>query len=242
MQRKHKLKEIQCSSLDGGERIPLSIRFSSVVLRFSPTQTIYQLIISSERSHIKLSIIMSVEAVAAAAPAAPSVATPKSKKVAAKKTSVKKVIATHPTFASMIATAVTALKERNGSSRQAILKYILANFKVGDADKAQGHVRIALRKMIAAKKIVAGGAAGKKGSGCFKLPAPVKAEKPAKKTVKKPVAKKAAKKPAVKKVAAKPAAKKAVNKPAAKKTAAKKPAAKKPAAKKSAAKKVAATK
>ena len=240
MQRKHKLKEIQCSSLDGGERIPLSIRFSSIVLRFSPKQTICQLIISSERSHIKLlSIIMSVEAVAAAAP---SVATPKSKKVAAKKTSVKKVIATHPTFASMIATAVTALKERNGSSRQAILKYILANFKVGDADKAQGHVRIALRKMIAAKKIVAGGAAGKKGSGCFKLPAPVKAEKPAKKTVKKPVAKKAAKKPAVKKVAAKPVAKKAVNKPAAKKTAAKKPAAKKPAAKKPAAKKVAAKK
>jgi len=176
---------------------------------------------------------MSVEAVAAAAPA---VATPKSKKVAAKKTSsVKKVTAAHPTFASMIATAVTALKERNGSSRQAILKYILANFKVGDAAKAQGHVRIALRKMIAAKKIVAGGAAGKKGSGCFKLPAPVKAEKPAKKTVKK-----AAKKPAVKKVAAKPAAKKAVKKPAAKKPAAKKPATKKPAAKKPASKKVAA--
>ena len=239
MQKKHKLNEIPCSSLDGGERIPLSIRFSSVVLIFSPTQINYQLIISSQRSHIKLlSIIMSVEAVAAAAPA---VATPKSKKVAAKKTSsVKKVTAAHPTFASMIATAVTALKERNGSSRQAILKYILANFKVGDAAKAQGHVRIALRKMIAAKKIVAGGAAGKKGSGCFKLPAPVKAEKPAKKTVKKPVAKKAAKKPAVKKVAAKPAAKKAVKKPAAKKPAAKKPAAKKPAAKKPASKKVAA--
>ena len=126
----------------------------------------------------------------------------------------------------MIAIAVTALKERNGSSRQAILKYILANFKPGDPAKAQGHVRIALRKMIAAKKIVAGGAAGKKGSGCFKLPAPVKAEKPAKKTVKKPVDKKAAKKPAVK-VAAKPAAKKAVKKPAAKKSAVKKPAAKK---------------
>ena len=157
---------------------------------------------------------------------APAVATPKSKKVAAKETSsVKKVSAAHHTFASMIAITVTALKERNGSSRQAILKYILANFKPGDPAKAQGHVRIALRKMIAAKKIVAGGAAGKKGSGCFKLPAPVKAEKPAK-TVKKPVDKKAAKKPAVK-VAAKPAAKKAVKKPAAKKSAVKKPAAKK---------------
>lgn len=175
---------------------------------------------------------MSVEAVAATAPA---VATPKSKKIASKKTSsVKKVAAAHPTFASMIAAAVTALKERNGSSRQAILKYVLANYKLGDAVKAQGHVRIALRKMIAAKKLIAGGAAGKKGSGCFKLPAAVKAEK----TVKKPVAKKAAKKPAVKKVAAK----KAVKKTAAKKPAAKKPVAKKPAAKKSAAKKVAAKK
>ena len=177
-----------------------------------------------KESHLyQSSIIMSVEGEAVA----PAVATPKSKKVAAKETSsVKKVSAAHHTFASMIAITVTALKERNGSSRQAILKYILANFKVGDADKAQGHVRIALRKMIAAKKIVAGGAAGKKGSGCFKLPAPVKAEKPAKKTVKKPVDKKAAKKPAVK-VAAKPAAKKAVKKPAAKKSAVKKPAAKK---------------
>merc|ERR1712071_477307 len=109
-------------------------------------------------------------------------------------------------FASMIATAIKALKERNGSSRQAILKYIVANNKIGDAAKAQVHVRVALKKMIAAKKVVAGGAAGKKGAGSFKLP----------------VAPKAAKKPA---------AKKAAKKPAAKKVAAKKPAAKKPAAK-----------
>ena len=219
------------------ERIPLSIWFSSIILKFSPTHFTYNSINTFGKSHISInlsSIIMSVEGEAVA----PAVATPKSKKVDAKETSsVKKVSAAHPTFASMIATAVTALKERNGSSRQAILKYILAYFKLGDAAKAQGHVRIALRKMIAAKKIVAGGAAGKKGSGCFKLPAPVKAEKPAKKTVKKPGDKKAAKKPAVKKVAAKPAAKKAVKKPAAKKSAVKKPAAKKLAAKKVAAKK-----
>jgi hypothetical protein len=36
----------------------------------------------------------------------------------------------HPPFLEMITKAVTALKELNGSSRQAILQYILANFHV----------------------------------------------------------------------------------------------------------------
>ena len=159
-----------------------------------------------------------------------------------KKATKPKVAAAHPPFANMIATAVKALKERNGSSRQAILKYIIANNKVGDAAKAQVRVRLALKKMIAAKKVVAGGAAGKKGAGCFKLAAAAKVEKPKKKpAAKKPKAKKVAKKPAAKKAvkAKKPAAKKAAKKPAAKKPAAKKPAAKKPAAKKPAAKKAA---
>merc|ERR1719461_280576 len=127
----------------------------------------------------------------------------------AKKAAKPKVPAAHPPYATMIGAAIKALKERNGSSRQAILKYVCANYKV-DAAKAQVRVRLALKKMAASKKVVAGGAAGKKGAGCFKL-----AEK--KKAVKKPKAKKAAKKP--KKAAKKPAAKKAAKKPAAKKPA-----------------------
>merc|ERR1719309_452926 len=97
----------------------------------------------------------------------------------------------------MIGAAIKTLKERNGSSRQAILKYVCANYKV-DAAKAQIRVRLALKKMAAAKKIVAGGAAGKKGAGCFKLAAAPKVEKK-KPAAKKPKAKKAAKKPAAKK-------------------------------------------
>merc|ERR1711973_32073 len=126
----------------------------------------------------------------------------------AKKAAKPKVPAAHPPYAAMVAAAIKALKERNGSSRQAILKYIVANYKVGDAAKAQVRVRMALKKMAAAKKVVAGGAAGKKGAGCFKLPAVVKAEK--KPAVKKPKAKKAAKpkKPAAKKPAKKAAPKK----------------------------------
>merc|ERR1711962_952876 len=126
-----------------------------------------------------------------------------------------------------------ALKERKGSSKSAILKYILANYKVGDEKKASVRVKLALRKLGAGGKLLQ--VKGTGASGSFKLPkiekvakkpkkvAKKAAKKPAKKAAKKPTAKKAAKKPAK---AKKPAAKKAAKKPAAKK-AAKKPAAKK---------------
>ncbi|XP_042861593.1 histone H1-beta, late embryonic-like [Penaeus japonicus] len=149
---------------------------------------------------------------------------------------------THPQYAIMIAAAIKALKERTGSSRQAILKYIVANYKVGDEKKAGVRLKLALRKGVAKgslKQMKGTGAAGS-----FRLAkdeAKPAAKKPAAKkpAAKKPAAKKAAaKKPAAKKAAKKPAAKKSPKKPAAKKVA-KKPAAKKPAAKKPAAKKVA---
>merc|ERR1719297_41709 len=146
-------------------------------------------------------------------------AAPKAKKVA-------KAPAAHPPYATMITAAIKALGDKKGSSRQAILKYIVANNKV-DAAKAAVPVRLALKKMIAAKKVVAAAAAGKKGAGSFKLPA----KEPKAKKAKKPKAKKPKKVKKVKKPAAKkPAAKKAA-KPKAKKPAAKKPAAKKPAKK-----------
>merc|ERR1712001_105650 len=119
--------------------------------------------------------------------------------------------AAHPPYANMIVAAIKALKDKKGSSRQAILKYVVANNKVADADKAAVRVKLALRKLVAAKKVVPAAAAGKKGAGSFKLPAKEPAaKKPKAKKAKKP---KAAKKPAAKK----PAAKKAAKKPAAKK-------------------------
>merc|ERR1712204_81886 len=118
-------------------------------------------------------------------------------------------------YSVMIASAITALKNRTGSSRAAILKYIVANNKV-NATKGATRVRLALKRGVAKGALKTAAASGK-NAGSYKL---VKKEKPAKvKKAKKPVAKKAAKKPAAKK-------------PAAKKPAAKKPAAKKPAAKK----------
>ena len=114
----------------------------------------------------------------------------------------------------MIAAAIKDLKERSGSSRAAILKHIIANNKIADPTKAGGRAKLAIRKMLAAKKLVP-------VKGSFKLakeePKPKKAKKvvkkkPAKKA-KKPSAKKAVKKTAVKKV------KKVVKKPVAKKAA-----------------------
>lgn len=140
----------------------------------------------------------------------------------AKKAAAKKP-ADHPKYIEMIQAAIAALKERSGSSRQAILKYISANYKV--SDKAAVHVKLALKAGVtsgALKQVKGTGA-----SGSFKL-----AEKP---KVKKVAAKKpAAKKPAAKKPAAKKAAKKATPK---KKVAAKKATPKKKTPAKKAAKK-----
>merc|ERR1712179_353467 len=113
----------------------------------------------------------------------------------------------HPPYAVMIAAAIKALKERGGSSRKAILKYIVANYKVADAAKAQVRVKLAVRKMLAAKKVIQVKASFK----LAKVEKVKKVKKPKAKKAKKP-AKKAAKKPAAKKVAKKPA-----KKPAAKK-------------------------
>merc|ERR1719461_835161 len=158
-------------------------------------------------------------------------AAPKTKKVAAKP----KAPAAHPPYANMI----KALGDKKGSSRQAILKYVCANYKV-DAAKATSRVRIALKKLVDSKAIVTAAAAGKKGAGSFKLPAkePKAAKKPAKPKAKKP--KTAAKKKVAKKAPAKAKAAKAPAKPKAKAAPAKKKAAPaKPKAKSSPKKKAA---
>lgn len=153
--------------------------------------------------------------------------------------------ADHPKYIDMIVAAVTALKERTGSSRQAIVKYIRANYKVGD--NAEVHIKMALKRGVASGALTQPKGTG--ASGSFKV-----AKKAAEPKKKKPAAKKpAAKKPAAKKPAAKKAAKKAATpkkktaskvakKKPAKKTPSKKPAAKKAPKKKTPKKKAAAKK
>ncbi|KAJ8321790.1 hypothetical protein KUTeg_000261 [Tegillarca granosa] len=140
-----------------------------------------------------------------------------------KKASKPKKPAAHPKYSEMIAKAIAASKDKKGTSRQAILKYILANFKV-DPKSASTHLKVAIRNGLKKGALVS----SKGHSGSFKL-----GEKP--KAAKKPKAKKpkAAKKPAAKKVKKPKAAKPKVKKPK---------AAKKPAAKKAAKPKVAKSK
>ena len=158
------------------------------------------------------------------------------KKAVAKK--VKKP-AEHPKYSEMIKQAVASLKERTGSSRQAIVKYVKANFKVSDG--SDSHIKLALKRMVAGGDLVQ--VKGTGASGSFKLAKPVPKTKPTPKkpAAKKPAAKKATKKPVAKKAAAKPKTPKKKStpkkkaKPAKKAASAKKPAkkaAKKPAQKK----------
>ena len=150
-----------------------------------------------------------------------------------KKKAAPKKPADHPKYSDMISAAIAALKERTGSSRQAIVKYIVANYKVSES--AGTHVKLALKRGVASGQLKQVKGAG--ASGSFKNVEKAK-PKPKKPAAKKPAAKKA-KKPAAKKPAAKKATPKKAKKPAAKKATpkkAKKPAAKKPA-KKAAAKK-----
>ena len=129
--------------------------------------------------------------------------------------------ADHPKYIDMITAAISALKERTGSSRQAIVKYIRANYKVGD--NADVHVKQALKRGVASGALAQPKGTG--ASGSFKVVKKAEPKKPKKVAAKKPAAKKpkkAAKKPAAKKAAKKPAAKKAAKKPAAKKAAPKK--------------------
>merc|ERR1712117_161473 len=117
--------------------------------------------------------------------------TPK-KAPAAKKPKAKP---THPPTSAMIAAAIKALKERNGSSLAAIKKYIAATYKV-DVVKLAPFIRKALKKGVKAKKVKKSPKKAAKKPAAKKAKTPKKAAKPA---AKKPAAKKTPKKAAPKK-------------------------------------------
>lgn len=123
------------------------------------------------------------------------------KKKSPKKASKPKKPAEHPVYISMVKSAIKALADRKGSSRMAIVKYIMANFKVERDDKRVGsRVKVALRngvKSAALKQVKGVGA-----SGSFKLGE----KKEVKPKVKKPKSPKKAKKPKSPKKAKKPTA------------------------------------
>ncbi|EDO35464.1 predicted protein, partial [Nematostella vectensis] len=73
--------------------------------------------------------------------------------------------AEHPKYSEMIAAAISSLKDRNGSSRQAIEKYIKANYKVGESVGV--HLKMALKRAVAGGSILQTKGVG--ASGSFKL-------------------------------------------------------------------------
>ena len=68
----------------------------------------------------------------------------------------------HPKYTEMIKAAIVALKERNGSSLQAIEKYIKCNYKVGD--RAHQYIKQALKRGEVSGKFI-----HTKGVGAFRI-------------------------------------------------------------------------
>jgi histone H1/5 len=84
--------------------------------------------------------------------------------------------AAHPKYSEMVGKAIAALKERGGSSRQAILKYVMANFNVGkDAKTVNVHLKLSLRAGVKDKGLKQSKGTG--ASGSFKIGEVVKPKK-----------------------------------------------------------------
>lgn len=87
-----------------------------------------------------------------------------SKSIGVKKPAAKP---THPATSELVMRAITTLKERNGSSLQAIKKFIASEYKL-DTDRLAPFIRKFLKNAVIAGKLVQ--TKGKGASGSFKLP------------------------------------------------------------------------
>ncbi|KAL4708224.1 hypothetical protein ACJJTC_014514 [Scirpophaga incertulas] len=97
----------------------------------------------------------------------PAPATPASKKPKATAAGKKpKAKPTHPKTSEMVNSAIMELKERSGSSLQAIKKYIAAQYKV-DAEKLAPFIRKYLKSAVESGALIQ--TKGKGASGSFKL-------------------------------------------------------------------------
>lgn len=100
-----------------------------------------------------------------------------------------RVKSSHPKTSDMVTSAVKSLKERGGSSLQAIKKYISSNYKV-DSEKMAPFIRKYIRSAVTSGALIR--TKGKRASGSFKWNSSVE------KNVKKVIAKPAAPKPKTK--------------------------------------------
>lgn len=86
------------------------------------------------------------------------------KSIAAKKSSTKP---SHPATSELVLNAIKTLQERNGSSLQAIKKFIASHYQL-DTDKLTPFIKKYLKNAVAAGKLIQ--TKGKGASGSFKLP------------------------------------------------------------------------
>ena len=109
---------------------------------------------------------------------APAAATPSKKAKAPKSAAPPKprVKPNHPPTAEMVNSAIQSLKERNGSSLQAIKKYLSSNYKI-DADKLGPFIKKYLKSSVTNGNLLQ--TKGKGASGSFKLAAVAKPKKSA---------------------------------------------------------------
>ncbi|CAF1172277.1 unnamed protein product [Rotaria sp. Silwood1] len=75
-------------------------------------------------------------------------------------------VVTHPKYSEMIKAALKSLNDRGGSSRAAILKFVLANYSL-DPTQANQHLKLALKNGVKAKYFKQ--TKGNGASGSFKL-------------------------------------------------------------------------
>jgi len=87
----------------------------------------------------------------------------------------------HPKYSDMIKSALKALNDRGGSSRAAILKFVLANYSL-DPIQANQHLKLALKNGVKSKHFKQ--TKGNGASGSFKLAATGETTKPKKKSIK----------------------------------------------------------
>ena len=108
---------------------------------------------------------MADTAYSARAATKPAQVAPKKTKSSTKKPRTKPI---HPRTSEMVVNGIKGLKERGGSSIQAIKKYIAANYKV-DPEKLSPFIKKYLKSAIASGELVQ--TKGKGASGSFKLAA-----------------------------------------------------------------------
>jgi len=113
----------------------------------------------------------------------PAVKKSKSASALAKKPRVKP---THPPTAEMVNNAIKNLKERGGSSLQAIKKYLSSNYKI-DAEKLAPFIKKYLKGAVTNGQLIQ--TKGKGASGSFKIAASVKSKSTSSRAPKSPAKK-----------------------------------------------------